>query len=334
MIKPLALTMGEPAGIGGELTLKAWLHHRETISPFFVIDCAHRLSHLANQLGWTVPICPIFRPEEALECFEHALPVLDQPVSPVTPGVLSKYTAKSVMQSIEMAVELVQKGMAAAVVTNPIHKYNLMQAGFQFPGHTEYLADLAGISTPPIMMLACDEMRVVPLTVHQSLKDAIASLSTDMIVEKCRITHKALQVYAGIKNPRLALSGLNPHAGEDGAMGREEIDIIKPAIEALQGEGINAFGPLPGDTMFHKEARKNYDVAMCMYHDQALIPIKTIAFDEGVNVTLGLPFIRTSPDHGTALDIAGTGKANETSLVCAMKMARDMAVKKEAAHVA
>jgi len=325
MITPLALTMGEPAGIGGELTLKAWRDHRDTLPVFFAIDCPHRLAHLAQACGWTVPICPIQSPSEASDVFANGLPVLENPVTAVEPGQLSKHSAKPVLNSIKRAVEFAQNGQAAGVVTNPIHKHNLYEAGFGFPGHTEFLADLAGIDTPPVMMLACDELRVVPLTVHVSLQKAIHELREDLIVEKCAITAQSLRQNCGIEKPRLALAGLNPHAGENGDMGREEIDIITPAVQRLQAMGIDASGPLPPDTMFHAQARRSYDVAMCMYHDQALIPIKTIAFDLGVNVTLGLPFIRTSPDHGTALDIAGQGIASETSLCAALKMAGDMA---------
>ncbi|WP_135076842.1 4-hydroxythreonine-4-phosphate dehydrogenase PdxA [Terasakiella sp. SH-1] len=325
MISPLALTMGEPAGIGGEITLKAWRDHRQELPGFFLIDCPDRISRLASQLGWTVPVCPIEQANDAHDVFPDALPILEHPVTAGTPGQLSKHTAKSVITSIERAVSLTRSGEAAGVVTNPIHKHNLHQAGFNFPGHTEFLADLAGINTPPIMMLACDELRVVPLTVHVSLRDAIEELTTDLIVEKCKITARSLQERAGIKTPKLAIAGLNPHAGEDGDMGWEEIDMITPAIEQLKADGLDVFGPLPPDTMFHQEARQTYDVAMCMYHDQALIPIKTLAFDLGVNVTLGLPFIRTSPDHGTALGIAGTGQASENSLCAALKMAGEMA---------
>ncbi|MDV7340163.1 4-hydroxythreonine-4-phosphate dehydrogenase PdxA [Terasakiella sp. A23] len=330
MISPLALTMGEPAGIGGEITMKAWRDHRDTLPTFFVIDCPHRLSNLANRLKWTIPICTIDDPSEATDVFKNALPVLEQPVTNGDPGVISKHTGKSVIASIERAVALAQAGDAAAVVTNPIHKHALHQCGFDFPGHTEFLADLAGIDTHPIMMLACDDLRVVPITVHVSLQDAIHQLSEDLIVEKCLITAEALKRRAGIENPKLALAGLNPHAGEDGDMGSEEIDIITPAIKRLKDYGIDVMGPMPPDTMFHKAARDRYDVAMCMYHDQGLIPIKTLAFDEGVNVTLGLPFIRTSPDHGTALNIAGAGTASETSLVSAIKMAGKMAERQQA----
>jgi len=325
---PLAVTMGEPAGIGAEITLKAWRDHRADLPPFFLIDCPHRITHLADQLKWTVPVCTISNPAQTLEVFPDALPILEHPVTAGQPGVINKHTATSVISSIKRAVEYVQNGDAAGVVTNPIHKHALHKAGFNFPGHTEFLADLAGIDTPPIMMLACDELRVVPLTVHVSLSDAISQLTTEFIVEKCLITAQALKINAGIEKPRLALAGLNPHAGEGGDMGREEIDIIIPAVERLKALGIDVVGPLPPDTMFHEEARQTYDVAMCMYHDQGLIPLKTLAFDLGVNVTLGLPFIRTSPDHGTALDIAGTGIAREHSLCAALNMAGDMALRK------
>lgn len=330
MTLPLAVTMGEPAGIGGEITIKAWHKHKDSLPPFFLIDCPHRISHLASTLKWTVPISTIEHPSEAAEVFPNALPILEHPVTAGEPGIISKYTAKSVITSIERAVELTQKGEAGAVVTNPIHKHALHKAGFSFPGHTEFLAELAGIETPPIMMLASDELLVVPLTVHVSLKEAIEQLTNDLIVEKCLITAQALIERVGIKKPRLALAGLNPHAGEDGDMGREEIDIITPAIKRLKDMGLDVVGPCPPDTMFHKEARKQYDVAMCMYHDQGLIPLKTLAFDLGVNVTLGLPFIRTSPDHGTALNIAGTGQASENSLCAALKMASEMAQRQKA----
>lgn len=325
---PLALSMGEPAGIGGEITLKAWREHRSSLPPFFLIDCPHRLSNLASKLEWTIPICTITSPHEALDVFHDALPILEHPVTAGEPGILSRHTAKSVISSIERAVQLAVTGKAAGVVTNPIHKHALHKAGFNFPGHTEFLADLAGITTPPIMMLACEELRVVPLTVHLSLQNAISQLTSDLIVEKCLITAQALKEHFAIDNPRLALAGLNPHAGENGDMGSEEIDIIAPAIQRLQKKGIDAVGPLAPDTMFHQKARQGYDVAMCMYHDQGLIPVKTLAFDLGVNVTLGLPFIRTSPDHGTALDIAGSGQASENSLCAALKIAAHMAQRK------
>jgi len=319
--------MGEPAGIGGELTLKAFKRRKDLgLSPFFVIDDPQRLAQLAQKLDLSVSFAAIDDPHDSLSLFETALPVFPFPLAaPVIPGTPNPRNAPAVLKSIEIAVELVQRGQAAAVVTNPIHKQVLNEAGFKHPGHTEYLADLAGIKTPPVMMLACDELRVVPVTIHVSLADAAKLLTTDGIVERARITAQALVRYFGIEKPRLAVAGLNPHAGEGGQMGREDMEIVAPAVEALKAEGINAFGPLPADTMFHQEARATYDAAICMYHDQALIPIKTLAFDKGVNVTLGLPFIRTSPDHGTAFNLAGTGTAKETSLVAAMKMAAQMA---------
>lgn len=325
MIAPIALTMGEPAGIGGELSLKAWHNHRDTLAPFFVIDCPHRLGALAMEFGLSIPLAPITNPAEAIEVFPHALPILEQPVTHTPLGQLSRHSAPAVMKSIERAVELAQTGAASAVVTNPIHKYNLQQAGFAFPGHTEYLAHLAGIDSPPIMMLCAPELKVVPITIHCSLQDAINSLTPELIIETAQITAQALKDNFGIANPRLAFCGLNPHAGESGAMGQEEQTIIKPALDALQDQGLQVNGPLPADTMFHASARAQYDVALGMYHDQVLIPIKTLAFDQGVNTTLGLPFIRTSPDHGTALDIAAKGIASEASLVQALRLAGQLA---------
>ena len=213
-------------------------------------------------------------------------------------------------------------------MTNPIQKSALYEAGFSHPGHTEFLAELSGSGTIPVMMLANSKLRVVPLTIHIALKDVPTQLTTELIVERCRITHHSLKDAFGVTSPRLAIAGLNPHAGEDGAMGFEEQTIMRPAIEQLRGEGIDVIGPLPADTMFHEEARANYDVALCPYHDQALIPVKTLDFHGGVNVTLGLPFIRTSPDHGTALDIAGKGIARPDSLIAALKMAAEMATKR------
>ncbi|HVI49982.1 MAG TPA: 4-hydroxythreonine-4-phosphate dehydrogenase PdxA [Candidatus Sulfotelmatobacter sp.] len=323
---PVALTMGEPAGIGGDIALAAWTR-RETggLPPFFVIDDAGRLAALAQRMELAVPVRTIAEPEEAAALFPHALPVLHRPLpASAIPGCLNPDNGKSVVAAIEEAVRLTVEGRAAAVVTNPIHKKALYDAGFRFPGHTEFLAELAGVPRV-VMMLACPQLRVVPVTIHLSLKDAIASLTSEEIVAQGRITAESLRRDFGIAHPRLAVSGLNPHAGEGGAMGTEDSDIVAPAVAALRAEGIDAFGPLPGDTMFHARARAGYDAALCMYHDQALIPIKTIDFDGGVNITLGLPFIRTSPDHGTALDLAGSGKANPGSLIAALKMAAQMA---------
>jgi len=319
----LALTMGEPAGVGGEVTLKAWMS--KNTPSFFVIDDAEHLRLLAHKLRLNVPVSEINVPSEALDIFEFALPVLHQPLQdPVVFGTPSLKNAKTVMESIKLAFEFVSSGQASAVVTNPIHKETLYNAGFQFPGHTEYLSNLAGAETPPVMMLASPQLRVVPVTIHVSLAQALKSLREVDIINTARITAHALTEYFSIAKPRLAIAGLNPHAGEGGKMGTEEITNIVPAINKLRKLGIDASGPWAPDTMFHEAARKLYDVAICMYHDQALIPIKTIDFDGAVNITLGLPFVRTSPDHGTAFNIAGNGVASERSLLAAMQIATKM----------
>lgn len=324
---PLALTMGEPAGIGGDITLKAWAaRHEAGLPPFVVLDDPARLVALAAKLGLAVPVQAVSSPEEAVALFDSALPVL--PVGLGTAVIAGKpdpANGAAVIASIDQAVALVQGGQAAAVVTNPIQKSSLYAAGFRHPGHTEYLAHLAGLADEPIMMLAAADLRVVPVTIHVSVRDAVNQLTTDAIVHAGRVTAASLARDFGIERPRLAVAGLNPHAGEGGAMGREEIDIIEPAIAILRADDIDVSGPRPPDTMFHAAARRGYDAALCMYHDQALIPVKTVDFDGGVNITLGLPFVRTSPDHGTALDIAGTGAANATSLIAALKTADRMA---------
>ncbi len=326
-IAPSAVTMGEPAGIGGEIAIKAWLGRTQhAIRPFFIIDDPERLGRLAERIGMDCPIAVITRPEQALAHFDDALPVLPQPLAvEPDPGKLEPANGLAVRQSIERAVALAQCGEAGAVVTNPIHKLGLSQSGFEYPGHTEFLGALAGIKSEPVMMLADVQLRVVATTRHVSVQDAVRSLTGALIEETAHITDAALKRDFGLERPRLAISALNPHAGEGGLMGKEEHDIIEPAIVRLRAQGLNVTGPYPADTLFHARARAKYDAALCMYHDQALIPIKTIAFDSAVNITLGLPFIRTSPDHGTALDIAGTGTADESSLVSALKMAGDMA---------
>jgi 4-hydroxythreonine-4-phosphate dehydrogenase len=328
-LPPLALTMGEPAGIGAEIALKAWVKRGAGICPFFMIDDPRRLAALASRIGLAVPIRPIGRPGDAAAAFAQALPVLAVELPrPVEPGRPDPANAGAVVESIKRAVALAQSGEAAALVTNPINKHVLYQAGFRHPGHTEFLAELAASGGPaptPVMMLASPELRVVPVSIHVPLRQAIATLTTERIVEIGRITAAGLARDCGIAEPRIAVAGLNPHAGESGAIGREDIEIVAPAVAQLARAGIRAIGPLPPDTMFHAEARAGYDAALCMYHDQALIPLKTLDFFGGVNVTLGLPFVRTSPDHGTAFDIAGTGKANETSLIAALAMAASMA---------
>ena len=324
-MQPLALTMGDPAGIGGELTLKTWLALRHTGPAFFVLDDPVRLERLARDLGLTVPIRRAATLAEAAS-FADALSVLPIPLAaePV-PGIPNPANAKAVVTSIEQATKLALAAEAAAVVTNPINKAALYQAGFPYPGHTEFLAALTGATGQQIMMLASPMLRVVPVTVHASLRDSIAMLTTDIIIAASRTTAAALRRDFAIAAPRLAIAGLNPHAGEQGALGTEEATLIQPAIDALKAEGIDVTGPWPPDTMFTAAARARYDVAICMYHDQALIPLKTLDMDHGVNVTLGLPVVRTSPDHGTAFDIAGHGTADPSSLVAALNLAARLA---------
>jgi len=328
---PLAVTMGEPAGIGGEIALKAWLEHCRDLPGFYLIDDADRLIRLAGRIGWPIPIRTIKNPAEALTVFGNALPVL--PVGRQIrgePGRPEPEDAPAILGAIEAAVNHVLGRRAAAIVTNPIHKESLYRAGFRHPGHTEYLAELARSDEPPVMMLVCPGLRTVPITIHLALRHAIEALSAVAIVQSGRVTEQALRRDFGIIAPVLAVAGLNPHAGEAGSLGREEIDIIEPALAQLRAGGIDARGPLPPDTMFHAGARESYDAALCMYHDQALIPIKTIDFHGGVNVTLGLPFVRTSPDHGTAFPIAGRGEARVDSFIAALRLAADMAARRSA----
>ena len=328
--KPLALTQGDPAGIGPDITITAWQKREsEILSPFIFLGDPDVLRGRADLLGIDVPVetCSV---EQAADVFSRAIPVLDiGSAGIVTAGQPRSRSAGITINAISRAVELCFAGLVSAVVTNPIAKSVLYEAGFGFPGHTEYLADLAekhtGKAVTPVMMIAGPLLRVVPVTIHIPLKDVPLQLTKELIIETSRITHHDLREKFGIEYPRLAVTGLNPHAGEDGTMGREEIDVIIPALEALRDEGINAIGPLPADTMFHASARKNYDVAICMYHDQALIPAKALGFDDSVNTTLGLPFIRTSPDHGTAFGIAGKGIASDSSLIAALKLAAQAA---------
>ena len=325
-ISPLALTMGEPAGVGGEIALAAWAALRDGGPAFFVIDDADRLERLGK-----VPLVPIDAPQQAAAAFRRGLPVLPVGAQVVAaPGRLDPSNAAAVVRSIEMAVAFAKSGAASGIVTNPIQKSTLYDAGFKYPGHTEFLGALAGRGRTPVMMLACPELRVVPVTVHQSLKSAVAQLTTAAIIEQATTTADALRRDFGLAHPRLAIAGLNPHAGEGGAMGDEEGRIIQPAIDALRTAGLTVTGPLPPDTMFTPRARPTYDVAICMYHDQALIPLKALDIDGGVNVTLGLEIVRTSPDHGTALDIAGKGKAHPGSLIAALKMASEIASRRMA----
>jgi 4-hydroxythreonine-4-phosphate dehydrogenase len=316
----LALTMGDPAGIGGELTVQLLA---EQDCPFVALDDPERLAALGR-----APIREVSSVREAHAVYPAAIPVLRIPIpAPIRPGRPDPVNAGAVIASIERAVLLALDGQVAGIVTNPISKAILYSSGFRFPGHTEFLAALTG-GAQPVMMLAAPALRVVPVTVHLSLRDALDQLSTDLIVAVSQITHTALQHDFALPMPRLAIAGLNPHAGENGALGQEENQIIVPAIEALRQQGIMASGPWPPDTMFTPSARASYDVAICMYHDQALIPLKTLDRDHGVNVTLGLPIIRTSPDHGTAFDIAGRGCADATSLRAAMRLAADLGARR------
>ncbi len=330
MTKPLALTLGEPAGIGPDIAVAAWLRRRELDLPvFYLIGDPDFLAARARTLGLDVAVAEA-SPATAAAIFPDALPVVASGIAATAkPGRPDESSAPAAIAAIRQAVAHVVAGRASAVVTNPIAKSVLYRAGFSHPGHTEFLAQLAAVAggavPHPVMMLWSPELAVVPVTIHLPLREAIAQLSTDLIVRTARIVAADLTARLGLARPRLALSGLNPHAGEDGTLGTEDRDIVAPAVEALRRDGIEARGPLPADTMFHAAARKTYDCAICMYHDQALIPIKTIAFDDGVNVTLGLPFVRTSPDHGTAFDIAGSGRANPSSLIAALRLAARMA---------
>ena len=318
---PLAMTMGDPAGIGPELALAAW---RGRTAPFAIFAAPGVLAAVARRAGLEVPIVETDL-AGAPAVFSNGLPVVPlRSAVADAPGRPSPANAAATIESIERAVESVRQGEARALVTNPIAKATLYQAGFKHPGHTEYLGALArrwGAPAFPVMMIWSEALAVVPVTIHIPLADAPRALTSELIVKTARIVDRELRARFGVKRPRLAVAGLNPHAGEGGAMGREEITIIGPAIETLKAEGLDIVGPLSADTMFHPKARAGYDVALAMYHDQGLIPAKTLAFDEGVNVTLGLPFVRTSPDHGTAFDIAGRGLANPTSLIAAVRLA-------------
>ncbi|MEP1205924.1 MAG: 4-hydroxythreonine-4-phosphate dehydrogenase PdxA [Rhizobiaceae bacterium] len=338
---PLAVSIGDPAGIGADCLLLAWqaaaaaAHEQAAISlpQLVVIGDPDHLAKRAQQLGIDLHIFEVDGASNwddidfaaSLTCvrLQHGF------VGEV--GAPHRDDSRGVVEAITSAVDLVKSDRCSALVTLPINKKNLYDSGFEFPGHTEFLAALSqswpGVSAPvrPVMMLAGPQLRAVPVTIHIPLKDVPQHLTQQAIVETARIAAKDLQQRFGIASPRLAVSGLNPHAGENGALGEEDAAIIAPAIAELQQTGVDCFGPLPADTMFHAAARAQYDVAVCMYHDQALIPAKALAFDETVNVTLGLPFIRTSPDHGTAYDIAGTGKANPASTIAALRLADQMA---------
>ncbi|MGE0751167.1 MAG: 4-hydroxythreonine-4-phosphate dehydrogenase PdxA [Variibacter sp.] len=339
MPRALALTLGEPAGIGPDITLKAWTRRKAArLPPFYIVADPDFLKRRAADLALDVPIRSV-APQDAMRAFSDALPVvpLGKAVT-AEPGVPDASSAPAAVASIRRAVADVLAGEARAVVTNPIAKSVLYRDGFAEPGHTEFLGKLAaaatGVPVHPVMMLWAPELAVVPITIHLPLREVPAVLTSDLVISTGRIVANDLRKRFGIEKPRLAVAGLNPHAGEEGALGQEDRAVVAPAVEALRADSIDARGPLPADTMFNASARATYDAALCMYHDQALIPIKTLAFDHAVNVTLGLPFVRTSPDHGTAFDIAGTGKADETSLVAALRLADRLATADAPAPVA
>ena len=323
---PLALTLGEPAGIGPDLTIQLWRRRVELRLPaFYLIADPEFIRQRARVLGVDVTLS-VVTPTQAAKTFRRALPIvaLDASIT-ASPGAPDASSAPAAIASIRRAVADVLAGNAAAVVTNPIAKNVLYRSGFAEPGHTEFLAKLVqeatGKPARPVMMLWSPELAVVPVTIHLPFKDVVTRLTSDLVVETGRIVARDLTARFGISRPRIAVAGLNPHAGEEGALGEEDGAVVAPAVKQLQAEGIDAIGPLPADSLFHERARAKYDGALCMYHDQALIPIKTLAFDHAVNVTLGLPFVRTSPDHGTAFDIAGTGTADPSSLVAALTLA-------------
>jgi len=325
---PLALALGDPAGIGPEIAVKAWgVREAEGLPPFFAVGDVRSVEAV-----WSGPVERIATPTEAIGVFGHALPLLSvEDGGEIVPGEPNLEGARCSLDSLEVATGLTRSGAAAALVTGPVSKAQLYAIGFVHPGQTEFVAERCGIAPENVvMMLAGPDLRVVPVTTHMPLRQVVDSLSIDVIVAKARTTARGLQRNFGIANPRLAFAGLNPHAGENGALGTEEIDFIIPAIEQLRAEGIDAVGPLAADTMFHARARAAYDAAICLYHDQALIPLKTLYFDSGVNMTLGLPIVRTSPDHGTAFAIAGQDRAHPGATIAAIRTAAEAVVRRKA----
>ncbi len=331
--KPLALSLGDPAGVGPEIVAKAWAKLKNDGPAFMVVGDAQSLRAVSG----SPPVRVVTGPGQAAGVFGEAIPVLDLPLqSPVVAGRPNSAHAAAIIRWIETGVGLALSGQVGGLVTSPIAKAPLYEAGFKFPGHTEFLAELtagAPLNGPrgPVMMLMAGDLRVSLVTIHMPIAAVPAALDVERIVDVARVTAQALKNDFGIERPRLAVAGLNPHAGEDGGIGREEIDVIAPAVRALRDQGIDAQGPSPADTLFHAEARQRYDAVICMYHDQALIPVKMLDFWGGVNVTLGLPIVRTSPDHGTAFDIAGRGVARADSLIQAIHLADQIAARRSAA---
>jgi 4-hydroxythreonine-4-phosphate dehydrogenase len=325
MNKPLAISMGEPAGVGPDIILALYAHRQEFgLPPFCVFGNLDFLRARAERLGLKLSLAPA-HPANYADTFASAMPVCDiSGAVPDRPGELSSSAAGVVIKAIAQAVEATMSGQCRALVTAPINKAALYHAGFSHPGHTEYLAELCAVGAPPklpVMMLAHGALRAVPVTIHVPIKDVPALLSKELIINTVRVVAHDLRQRFGIANPQIGVAGLNPHAGEAGAIGREELEIVAPAVAQLQFEGIGVEGPLPADTLFYPAHWSRYDAVIAMYHDQALIPIKTLAFEEAVNITLGLPIVRTSPDHGTAFDLAGTGRASPRSFLAAIAMA-------------
>lgn len=319
MIAPLAVALGDPAGIGPEIAAKAWERRApDSVPPFFAVGAPEALRAV-----WGGPLEVVSGPDDAAACFESALPVIRiDSAGESRPGQPTLEGARNSLDALELAVGLTRSGASSALVTGPVSKAQLYAIGFTHPGQTEFVAERCGIAANMVaMMLAGPTLRTVPVTTHVALRDVPAMLTPELIVQRGRTTIRALRRLFGIERPRLAVAGLNPHAGEGGALGREEIDIVAPAMERLREEEAEVTGPHAPDTLFHQRMRSTYDAALCLYHDQALVPLKTLHFDEGVNITLGLPIVRTSPDHGTAFDIAGQGRAEPTAMLAALKMA-------------
>lgn len=325
---PLAVALGDPAGIGPEIVVKAWrARATEGLPPFFAVGDVRSVEAV-----WPGPVERIASPGEAREVFERALPLLSvEDGGEIVPGEPNLDGARCSLDSLEVATGMTRSGAASALVTGPVAKSQLYAIGFVHPGQTEFVAERCGIAPENVvMMLAGPDLKVVPVTTHMPLRRVMDSLSVEVITAKARTTARGLQRNFGISEPRLAFAGINPHAGENGALGTEEIDLIAPAIQILRDEGIDAVGPLAADTMFHARARTGYDAAICLYHDQALIPLKTLYFDQGVNMTLGLPIVRTAPDHGTAFAIAGQDRAHPGAIIAAIRIAAEAVVRRKA----
>jgi 4-hydroxythreonine-4-phosphate dehydrogenase len=325
-LQPIAVSIGDPAGIGPEVLAKAWMRRREEgLLPFFAIGDPRSIA-----IVWDGPLRKIENPGDALGCFDEALPIMEvEDAGEIIPGQPNMPGARCAIVSLEIAVGLARSGAACAIVTGPVSKAELYAIGFTHSGQTEFVAERCGVSSANVaMMLAGPSLRTVCITTHVPLAQVPDLLTVDLVTARARVAARGLQRDFGIQSPRIALAGFNPHAGEGGALGREEIDILMPAVEQLREEGIDIVGPLAGDTMFHPRARALYDAALCTYHDQALIPLKTLHFDEGVNMTLGLPIVRVAPDHGTAFGIAGQDKANPGATIAAIRMAGEAAARR------